>query len=193
MSATVVLAKHAVTEFDLPAVCVASGATEDVRYYPVKFSFVPMWARLSVAFCGLIGLVLMLASVRRVAVELPFTDDAFARFTRVRHAPPVLAVFAVLSLMAPLLLAPDQLAVGIVAFLGLLLAAIYASVVVKGLGPVCKGIDETSVVLEIPSQAAADAIEERLGGPPEADGPAGGEVDAYDRELEKELEAFDGG
>lgn len=45
MATTIAIPKEAVTEFDMPRVCVATGATEGVEYRRVKFSFVPMWRR----------------------------------------------------------------------------------------------------------------------------------------------------
>ena len=87
MSTIVRIPKNAVSEFDLPRVCVATGATEGVGYHKVTFQFVPMWARLSVAFCGIVGLVIMMLNTRRVQAEIPFTHEAFKAYKRARIVP----------------------------------------------------------------------------------------------------------
>ena len=169
MSTTVRLPKTAVSEFDLPRVCVATGATEGVSYHKVKFQFVPMWARLSVAFCGLIGVILMLINTRRVEAEIPFTDEAFAKFKRARVIPAVLIVGAIPLIFVPMLIDPDLIVLGLVAFVaGVIAAVVYAQAVTRHAGPMCKEITEDAILLEIPNDDAARAMESRVmgGGPP---------------------------
>lgn len=165
MSTTVHLPKTAVSEFDLPRVCVATGATEGVSYRKVKFQFVPLWARLSVAFCGLIGVVLMLINTRRVEAEIPFTDEAWGRFKRARIIPAVLIVGAIPLIFLPMAVDPDLILLGLVGFVAIVIGAVvYAQVVTRQAGPMCKEITEESLVLEIPNEDAARAIEARVTG-----------------------------
>lgn len=165
MSTTVRLPKTAVSEFDLPRVCVATGATEGVSYHKVKFQFVPMWARLSVAFCGLIGVVLMLLNTRRVEAEIPFTDEAFARFKRARIIPAILIVAAIPLIFLPMAIDPELIILGVLAFFAVVIGAvIYAQVVTKQAGPLCKEITDAEIVLDIPNEGAARAMESRVVG-----------------------------
>lgn len=165
MTTTITIPKEAVTEFDMPRVCVATGATEGVEYHRVKFSFVPMWARMSVAFCGLIGLILMALNTRRVEAEIPFTAEAWTRYQRAKIVPVVIILASLVLLVVPLMIDPDLALVGFVAFFAAVIGAVvYAVTVMKSSGPICKNIDETSITLEIPDAEAARAIEERLTG-----------------------------
>ena len=174
MPTTVVLPKTAVTEFDLPRVCVATGATEGVQYRKVKFTFIPMWARMSVAFCGLIGVILMMLNTRRVEADVPFTDDAWTRYQRAKWVPLVLILGGIPLMILPVLISPDLALVGFVAFLAIVIGAVvYATTVLKEAGPLCKNIDEESITLDIPNAEAAAAIEQRLaGGGRAAEAPA---------------------
>ncbi len=171
MSTTVTLPKNAVSQFDLPKVCVATGATEGISYHKVKFQFVPMWARLSVAFCGLIGVVLMLINTRRVEAEIPFTDEAYARFKRSRIVPVFLILGAIPLMFLPMLIDEDLIILGALAFIAMVIGAVvYAQVVSRSAGPICKEITEDSIILEIPNEDAARAMDARLmgGGAPPA-------------------------
>jgi hypothetical protein len=184
--------KTAVTRFDLPPVCVATGATTGVSYQKLAFAYVPMWARLSVVFCGLIGVILILVNTQRVHAEVPFTDAAFAAYRRGKAIVAALIAAAFLPLIGGLLVAADALLIGLVLFVALLVAAaIYATVVLKNLGPTCKEIDSAHIRLAIPSEAAANAIVERLGlgpGGAAAGAAKSADDDEYDRRLQAELD-----
>src|SRR5262245_51538809 len=117
------LPKDAVTEFDIPRVCVATGATEGVRYQKVTFSFIPMWARMSVAFCGVIGIVLMLMNTRRVEADIPFTDEAYAKWKRARIIPAAIIVLAIPLIFFPLLIDESLILLGLFAFIAALIGA----------------------------------------------------------------------
>ena len=186
------LPRKALTRFDLPPVCLATGAVDGVTYHKTRFVFVPLWARLSVAFCGLIGVILMLVSTQRADAEVPFTSEAFAAWKRAKVLTVMLVLASLVPLFAGLLLMDSMLLVGIIAFVALLVGAVvYSQTVLKTLGPICKSIDADTIVLAIPSEVAADAIAKRLGVGPDgavpalAIAPAG---DKYDRQLEAELD-----
>lgn len=194
VSTVVEIPRQAVTRFDLPEVCLVTGATEGVRYRETSFVFVPIWARLSVAFCGLIGLVVMAVSTKRARAELPFTDEAWQAWVRAKRIVGVLFFCAFAVLAVPLLdLSP--LLPGLVGFVAVLIAAvIYSMTALKGAGPMCKYIDDRIVTLEIPSEDAAVAIEKRLGLGEHA--ALAGEAtpaepsDELDRKLQAELDAM---
>lgn len=186
------LPRKALTRFDLPPVCLATGAVDGVTYHKTRFVFVPLWARLSVAFCGLIGVILVLVSTQRADAEVPFTEEAFAVWKRAKMVTVALVLGSLVPLVGGLLLMDSTLLVGIVAFLAVLVGAVvYSQTVLKGLGPICKSIDADSIVLVVPSEAAADAINKRLGLGPDGTAPALAPVppgDKYDQQLEAELD-----
>lgn len=168
MSTIVRLPKTAVSEFDLPRVCVATGATEGVTYQKVTFTFVPMWARLSVAFCGLIGVVLMMLNTRRVEAEIPFTQEAFARYKRARVIPLAIILGGLALMFVPMAISPDLILIGAVVFFAAVIGGVvYAQTVTKQSGPICKEIDEQTLTIELPNDAAARAFEARLAGQPQ--------------------------
>lgn len=184
------------TRFDLPEVCLATGAAEGVRYRPATFVFVPLWARLSVVFCGLVGIVVMLVSMKRVRAELPFTEEAWDAWVRAKRVSAGLVVAAVVSLVVAVLLDYRFAMPGLVAFVALLVAAVaYSLTVVKQAGPLCKGIDDRVVTLELPNELAAEAIEKRLGlgahgaSATSAAGEGGASVDPDEDELDRKLQA----
>lgn len=161
---TIRVPKKAMTRFDLPAVCLATGKSEGVEYHKTTFQFIPMWARLSVVFCGLIGVILMLVATKRVEAEIPMTAEAFAAWSRAKKILIALILVAVAIMIVPMLIDPELIVVGIGAgFLLLIGAIVYSVVALKNSGPVCKEIDEETITLDVPSPEAASAIEARLG------------------------------
>lgn len=192
------LPRHAVTRVDLPAVCVATGASEGVEYHRTPFQFVPLWARLTIVPCGVFALIFIFMSMQRVQVDVPMTPDAHRAWKRAKRTMGVLVVAALSVLLLPMLIEPELLFVGVIAFIALLVGVIaYSLVVLKKAGPICKRIDDEVVRLEIPSGAAVTAIEERLGlgaGTPEPTGASGSQADdprdELDRRLDSELERY---
>jgi hypothetical protein len=168
MGTTIHLPKRAMTEYDLPRVCVATGATDGVSFKKVTFQFTPLWARLSVAFCGILGVVLMLVNTKRVEADVPFTDAAFAKYKRDKLVPGLLVVGGLVPLFAGLVFGaeePSVLLVGFGLFFALLIGAVvYVQTVTRESSPICKGITEQEVTLELPSHDAAMAFVERTGG-----------------------------
>jgi hypothetical protein len=163
MSRTLRLPKNAVSEFDLPRVCVATGETEGVSYQKVTFTFVPLWARLSVGFCGIIGIILMIVNTKKVEAEIPFTDAAFRTFKVARIVPLALILGAVALMVVPIVIDPELVLFSIVVFVaGLVAAIIYIQAVTRPSGPMVKEIDDEFITLEIPNDEAARAIEERV-------------------------------
>jgi hypothetical protein len=183
------LPKSAVSEFDIPKVCVATGATDGVRYQKVKFTFVPMWARMSVAFCGIIGVILMLVNTRRVEADIPFTDEAYAKWKRAKIIPAILIVGAIPVIFLPMLVDEQLILLGLIGFLAIVIGAVvYAQTVMKQTGPFVKEITEDTLVIEIPSDEAAAAIDRRLGG---NESPKAYRRDDLDERLEAELAKID--
>jgi hypothetical protein len=183
---TLELPRSAVTKFDLPAVCVATGATEGVEHRRTTFTFIPMWARLAVPLCGLVGLIAMLVTMKRAEVELPFTAEAYSLWRRTQIITAVLLVSGVGVLFAGI--AVEELIFGLVAFLAVVAGAIaYAHLVGKGTGPSVKEITDHKLVIQIPNDQAADAIEARLGLGAFAKPAPADAGDKYERQLDQEL------
>lgn len=71
--------------FDLPGVCVVTGAQDGVTFKPVKFWWYPRWVPLLIFFPwgGLIlALIVALATRRKAEGELPFTDHGWNAWKR---------------------------------------------------------------------------------------------------------------
>ena len=86
-------------------------------------------------------------------------------------------------------IALEEMLIGFVAFLAVFAGGIaYARLVARGTGPTVKEITDHKVVIQIPSDKAADAIEARLGLGAAAAKPLPGEArDPYERQLDREL------
>lgn len=139
---------------ELPPVCVATGATEGVEYYPVKFQYVPWWARF---FFGAIGAAL---AARKADVMVPFTPEAHKRYKRAQWMPAVIIIGGMLLAFLPMAISSSLAAVGALGFIAAIVAGlVYAMTVTKTSGPICKYMDDAGITLVIPNEVAADAIE----------------------------------
>lgn len=189
---TVHIPRAAGRQLGLPRVCVATGATEGVGQHDVTFHFVPLGARLSLAFCGLLGVVVFLVMRERAALSLPFTDAAWAKFRTARTISAVLAgavVVGVVALVVPLFARMAiPLGLGALLFLAALTAFIvHHETFMRSVGPVCRELTAEHVVLELPSAAAAAAIRDHFGSLVPVGNPTNTERDARDDELDREL------
>ncbi len=162
--AEVVIPGNELTAFDLPKVCVVTGATEGVVFKPVRFWWYPKWVIALIVVNLLIAAIVGSILTKRVKGELPFTEGAFRRWRRVEAllgAVVVLAIFlglfalGALAVGAPTLWIPAALfalALPIVAFLRL----------GRGERVRCAWIAEGWVALRVPSDVAAAKIRHRL-------------------------------
>ena len=152
MSRKVIIERHAP---ELPPVCVATGATAGVEYYPVKMQYSPWWARF---FFGAIGAWL---TMRKADVMVPFTPEAHTRYKRAQWIPAVIIVGGMgLSFLLMMTGSSALAMVAALGFLGSLVGGLgYIMVVTRSAGPRCTHIDEATITVEIPNMVAADAIE----------------------------------
>jgi hypothetical protein len=170
---------------ELPEICVATGATTGVRMRPASFVFVPTVARFAIVFCGLIGMIAALVMTKRATLVLPFTDEAWERWTRAKTVFLVVVIGGVACLVACAI--AGYFYEGIGAFLVLLIGAlVYHFVVVKPAGPSCVDIDEAYVTLELPNREASLAIGDRLDA--SARKPATPPRDRYDDLIDREID-----
>ncbi len=178
-------------EGDLPAVCIVTGATEGVRYRSTTLHFTPMPARLALAFCGIVGIVVFAVMREQTQMPLPYTDAAWCRHQtaqRVGIALLVCAIVPMLLLFFPLraLGLPSAMLLGL-APLPLILAAVaYQILVARRTGAICQDMTADTVRLELPSDAAAAAIREKYA-PAVYAVAEGAERDVRDDELDREL------
>lgn len=113
MGARLVLPVKELNQFDLPPVCILTGAREDVSFHPVNFQWYPRWIALLIFIpYGLfVALILALALRKRARGELPFSAKARARFVVAKVAWGLSLVWFVLSIFgAMFVLFSDQLA-----------------------------------------------------------------------------------
>jgi len=151
------------TQFDLPAVCVVTGTREGVSFRKVQFSWVPPTARMLIVFCGLIGVVAMLAMQKRVHGELPFSDAGWERWRSGKILVGVGAAAAVaLVLLGVAMISSASGSFGLVIVLGGIGVLVAAALAARGRGPMCKRIGDDDIELDLPSADAAAAFEERL-------------------------------
>ena len=139
---------------ELPPVCVATGATDNVQHYQLKFQFTPFWARF---FFGAIGMLLF---SKKTEIMVPFTPEAHAKYKRSQWMPAVIIIGGVVLGAMFMALGSSMALVGGLAMVAAIVGGlIYALVVTKSAGPMCKHMDDATLTLEIPSDLAADAIE----------------------------------
>lgn len=154
------------TPYDLPPVCVVTGAREGVTFKKVKFQWVPPTARFLVVFCGLIGIIAMFAMQKRAEGELPFSEAGWARWRSGKLLVAgglggfIVVLFAGLFAMSANSGGPFGLVLILLGFVLLIVALVMA----RGRGPMCKKIDDENIELELPSAEATSAIAERLSG-----------------------------
>lgn len=194
--ASITIPVKELTQFDLPAVCVVTGAREGVVFRKVQFVWIPPVARMLAVACGLVGVVAMLAMQKRVHGELPFSDAGWERWRsgKILVAVGVVACVALVALGAYTFSVASLEMGGLVMITGIV-ALVAAALLAKGRGPACKRIGDDDIELELPSADATAAFEERLRLgvsaplPPDAsvEERAAADRDIYDRKLDDEL------
>lgn len=194
--ASITIPVKELTQFDLPAVCVVTGARESVTFRKVQFVWIPPVARFAVVACGLVGVVAMLVMQKRAVGELPFSEQGWARWRSGKILVAVgVGAFAGLVALGAYTYSVASSGVGGLVMLGGLVALVAAALIAKGRGPACKRIGDDDIELELPSADAAAAFAERLrldAETPPADGVSAAPGRApddhvYDRKIDDEL------
>src|SRR5687767_5717716 len=72
-----VLQKHAPA---LPGVCMKCGTTHEMQRRNAKFQWTPMWARLLVPFCTIVGAIAMLITTKKAQLDIPLCASCNARW-----------------------------------------------------------------------------------------------------------------
>lgn len=162
--ATVRIPVNELTSFDLPKVCVVTGASDGVVFKPVKFQWYPPWVAVF-ACAPAIALVLMLILMKRAKGELPFTEAAHAAWQRGRLLLGASIVGAIV-LFVVALTQSDQVPALIPLALVLCIAEpiVIGVVFLRNKGPRVKKIADGFIELQLPSQAATEAIAAHVSG-----------------------------
>jgi hypothetical protein len=65
----------------LPDVCMKCGTHDSIVRRQAKFSWTPMWARLSIVLCTIVGLIAMAVTTKRATLSLPLCAPCNARWS----------------------------------------------------------------------------------------------------------------
>lgn len=160
----ITLPANELNSFDLPPVCVVTGQTEGVEFRSVKFSWYPRWVAALILLNLLIAAIVAMALTKKVQGELPFTEQAWKAWKRGQLLFTLSGVGCIgLLIGAIVLLADEHTALG---FLTVLLAIALPIVVGVGFlrrkGPSVQRIAEGRITLKLPSDEAAQRIEQHL-------------------------------
>jgi hypothetical protein len=151
----VLLPRKLCTRFDLPAICLVTGETEDVVWKSINFR----------ARDGSI-----------VPVDLPFTEAAFARWVLTLRTFPIRVMLGFVALVLFSVVATfelERLTGSSLPQLPLMVCLMAGAAPVLALyrrrvrrsGPVFVALDEHTLTLDVPSEAAARALGERATSP----------------------------
>ncbi len=66
---------------ELPPVCMKCGTRDNIVRRQLKLSWTPVWARLSVLVCTLVGLIAMLVTTKRAQLAAPLCAPCNARWS----------------------------------------------------------------------------------------------------------------
>jgi len=176
MATQIDLPENELNEFDLPRVCIVTGATDGVVFKPVKFSWYPSWVSVLVIINVLIAAIVASILTRRVKGQLPFTEESFKAWKRGQLFFALSIVAAIALFVGGFVLSFNQ--PGGLGALGILLAIAVPIVVyrkyLRNRAPVVKRIADGRVTLVLPSDAAVEAIRNHLFAGKAAGGPAAG-------------------
>jgi hypothetical protein len=160
----VAIPTNELNEFDLPRVCVVTGERNGVVFKNVKFSWYPPWVAVFILVNVLVAAVIALILTKRVKGQLPFTEEAYARWRRGQLLFG-LSFVALIGLLvgSGVLMATEYQALGGLAILAAIAVPIVAWVVfARNTGPKVTKIDDVSIYLNLPSAGAAEQIEQHL-------------------------------
>jgi len=174
--ASISIPEGELTSFDLPAICLVTGAREQVEVRTVRFTFTPLWIPLAIPgaavacivvpalFPLLLGLPLLAVfATRKVRGQLPFSPRGYRLWKVSSGALRVTSTFASLFLLVVLLsrvFDPGPLPWGLLAGLAIVPAVAYALAVRFGVA--VRNVRRGVVRLRIPSSEAARTITHHL-------------------------------
>lgn len=102
----------------LPAVCIKCGTHEGVAHQPKKFQWTPLWARLSIVFCTIGGIIAMLVTQKKAELSLPLCGGCAHRWNQARTGT-IVGVVVLLVLIFGARVSEEPAVFGIGALLGI--------------------------------------------------------------------------
>lgn len=162
---TIKIPVNELTQFDLPKVCVMTGATEGVEFRPVKFQWYPPWLGILIVVNVLVAAIVISVMTKKAKGELPMTHEAWAKWKKWK----MLTVFSVLGfiggvVLSLVLLMTEVAALGGVLFFATLIQLIVCLVVTRKAGPQVKEIKDNVVTLQLPMADVAATFTAHLTG-----------------------------
>lgn len=164
--ATIRIPVNELNAFDLPKICVMTGATDPtVQFRKVKFSWFPRWV-----YALLIINVLVMAIVARVMTkeakgELAFSDEAWNKWRLWK----VLNVFALLAFIGGMFVMifglASESAVGAILGVLIFIGSLVVIVLARKAGPMVESIKDDVVLIKVPNDQAAFAYQQHLSAP----------------------------
>lgn len=146
--------------FDLPPVCIVTGATEGVVWKPVKFAWYPRWVGLFAPFILILAAILAAILTRRAKGELPFTEEAWSNWRRGKLAMGFSVIGALAMFIGSMVCFAQNQGVAGFALLVMTIAEPVALwiALARNRGPTVDRITKTHLRLKLPSAQAAEAI-----------------------------------
>jgi hypothetical protein len=165
MATTVELALNEMTEFDLPRVCVVSGATSGVVFKDVKFQWYPRWIG-AFGVAPFIMIILMATLSRRAQGKLPFTEEAWDAWQRAKLLLGLsLCGGLALMVLSSFLFSKELVAAGFICIAFAIALPVSVGITqLRGRGVTCVKIEKSSIHLKIPSDEAARHFSRHLKG-----------------------------
>ncbi|MBS2028607.1 MAG: hypothetical protein JST54_11945 [Deltaproteobacteria bacterium] len=162
--AQIVIPSQELTEFDLPRVCVVTGATENVVFKDVKFQWYPRWVAALILINVLVMAVVAMALTKKVKGKLPFTEEAFATWRRGITVMTLSVIAAIVVFIASMVAFGNDVPVfgilGVLASIGGPIAVWVT--MVRGKTVQCLKIADGFITLNVPSGQAALEIQRHL-------------------------------
>jgi hypothetical protein len=160
------------SSFDLPPVCLITGARDNVSFRKVKFAWYPRWVAflIFVPFGGLLlAAIVAMILTKKAAGELPFSDEGWSKWRMAKIMVAVDVLWVIGAMFAGIGFAASETETG-----GVIAALAFSSMVAV---PVAiyflfqrkrmvtpTRITDTDLTIKIPSEEAAAAVRMHLTG-----------------------------
>lgn len=159
--AQVTLPLVCVNAFDLPPVCVVTGASDDIVWRKTKVRYTPPWVFALILVHIVVAAVVGTILSRKATLELPYAREAYRSLRRHRIILLVASCLSVVLLIGGFMLtwATENIPLGVTVMLGPLIATIlYGAIVVSPRTPRARSMTDTHVTLRARSGAFVSAV-----------------------------------
>jgi hypothetical protein len=152
------------TPFDLPRVCVMTGATDGVEFRKVKFQWYPRWVNVLILINVLVMAVVAQVTMKRCAGELPFTTEAWERWQKWKWGIGGSVLGLLVGIISGAVLMANDVMVGGLLFPLVLVQFIVVMVLARRAGPQVESIKDDLLRLKVPSDEVAQRFASHLKG-----------------------------